>query len=395
MAAHFSMKQALMDQADDVPDFVHSARRSSSIARSDTSMRSIGSAMSCSSLRSVDHRGSRRGRKGWTAPSCEDYRPISVPQGTVDAHSSPFLHLPSLRPADLPTTGKKDATHSPMQSTPPHPAVANATQRVYLDVPWPLPWLRRTETLQDGQDPSWRWADLKTPADTDSNGANHEHSMMSNGTVHNQAVEERGCDAGAAAQSRGRQKDKVKDHEDNLKSGHRSIFCTWPTCNKTFQYRFEWARHEEATHYCPYHWVCCLDDPRHDAGSLPKCLMCGQQDVSYTHILEHDEFEKCVGKDRESRTFLRRDHLIQHIKGSHLNTRTWPQHDDEGLLPKLASAWKTENPLLSKVALYCGFCFMMFDKWEDRQEHVFAHFGDDSVGRRVDKSDWKEAEVTF
>ncbi|KAF2627157.1 hypothetical protein BU25DRAFT_422037 [Macroventuria anomochaeta] len=29
---------------------------------------------------------------------------------------------------------------------------------------------------------------------------------------------------------------------------------TWPECESSFVTRYEWARHEEAIHYCPYRW---------------------------------------------------------------------------------------------------------------------------------------------
>lgn len=60
------------------------------------------------------------------------------------------------------------------------------------------------------------------------------------------------------------------------------IFCTWRNCTKTFRYKFDWARHEEAKHYCPYHWVCCLDDESCSSTNMSFCIICEEVDVSFS-----------------------------------------------------------------------------------------------------------------
>lgn len=147
------------------------------------------------------------------------------------------------------------------------------------------------------------------------------------------------------------------------------FFCTWADCSQTFRHKFEWMRHEEAKHYWPYHWICCLEDDSHHP-TLSQCLLCDLQDVTIEHVKRHLEFRGCQLKDYTSRVFLREDQLAQHIKGFHLK-----EVSNARRIPKtLLLAWKTDNPSLPEKALYCGFCGKTFDKWADRTEHVTGHF---------------------
>jgi hypothetical protein len=115
----------------------------------------------------------------------------------------------------------------------------------------------------------------------------------------------------------------------------RPWYCTWPDCNKAFQYRYEWDRHEVAVHYWPYHWVCNLGE-----------------ETSTVH------------KDASSRIFFRQDQLLVHMKGAHPETRVTKDS---------ASALKKDNPSFNPASLRCGFCHRDLGNWEERQDHVSAH----------------------
>lgn len=67
MGAHMSMRDNLLDESYSSFMDLSFPRRSSSAARSETSMHSVGSVANCASYRSVDPRGSRRGRRNWNA----------------------------------------------------------------------------------------------------------------------------------------------------------------------------------------------------------------------------------------------------------------------------------------------------------------------------------------
>lgn len=154
-----------------------------------------------------------------------------------------------------------------------------------------------------------------------------------------------------------------------------SMFCTWSGCTAKFRTRYDWARHEEAVHYYPYHWVCCLEEANPTV--LATCFVCDAENVTLEHIA-YVHFGKCVTQNRADRTFFRSDQLSQHIKGVHLAAKT------KCRLPKdVLDAWRIDNPSLLPSALFCGFCWTTFSTWAERQDHVFGHFQ-----KGATKCDW-------
>ena len=155
----------------------------------------------------------------------------------------------------------------------------------------------------------------------------------------------------------------------NASKAENLYFCTWPGCSSTFRYRSEWTRHEEAIHYCPYSWICCLDTP--PVLRLPQCFVCGDRDVLLSHIIQ-SHFGDCAKKEEAQRTFGREDQLAQHIKRAHSDLSK-----GKASVPKeLLASWKINNPTMYPTALKCGFCGRTFDTWALRQEHVSEHLQD-------------------
>ena len=149
-------------------------------------------------------------------------------------------------------------------------------------------------------------------------------------------------------------------------TGEASYFCTSAGCDKSFLYRSEWTRHEEAVHHEPYQWICCLN--MEVVLRLPHCFVCGEADVLLSHLAEC-HFGSCSTQSEKDRTFVREDQLAQHMKRVHVSN-TSPKLS----IPKnLLSAWKIFNPSLPASSLHCGFCGMTFFTWEQRQDHVFDH----------------------
>jgi hypothetical protein len=139
----------------------------------------------------------------------------------------------------------------------------------------------------------------------------------------------------------------------------RQFFCTWPSCSSRFQYRYDWIRHEEALHYCPFHWICCSANARSS-----QCLICTETNHTTTQ-----HCGSCLTKDVQLRTFLREDQLAQHIKRAHFpNDATKPRISKE-----LLSAWKINNPDFPRSCLRCGFCGVVSGTWAQRQDHVHGH----------------------
>jgi len=126
----------------------------------------------------------------------------------------------------------------------------------------------------------------------------------------------------------------------------RSWYCTWSSCNKSFQFRSEWDRHETAVHYWPYHWVCNL-------GVQPSA----------------------VHKDAASRIFYREDQLLIHMRD---------RHRRGNVTKHLVSTLKQGNPDFNSESLRCGFCYQVLRDWEERQDHVAAHLLKEGLA----KSQW-------
>ncbi|KAH7356091.1 hypothetical protein BKA66DRAFT_254787 [Pyrenochaeta sp. MPI-SDFR-AT-0127] len=155
---------------------------------------------------------------------------------------------------------------------------------------------------------------------------------------------------------------------------HR-LFCTWPGCTARFRYHYAWKRHEEASHYCPYRWVCCwsLDVLE----GITNCFLCQTNDITSQHFIDK-HFFACLEKPVIERTFFRQDQLVQHIKGVHADDRR---------LATVPSAvhisWKSENLLSGGSTLKCFFCGRPFLTWEARTEHVYNHMQAGAI-----KPDW-------
>jgi hypothetical protein len=265
-----------------------SIANSASITSSDSSMCSTDSTLSCTSFKSTDPRGARRGRKRWHPPASES---IAVPK----PHPQPHLY-------DGPLTceycGHKFSGISAMR------------------------WLKRH--------------------------VRHKH--------------------GASPASVPR------------------YFCTWPDCDSVFHRNDVWSRHESTKHFTHVHWVCCPDpDPDRSTPLTFPCFVCDEAVVTIDHVKKH-HFGSCLGKDIESRKFLRKDHLVQHIKGTHLKHVPLAKPVPDELL---VSCLMINPP--TPEALYCGICGRTFTAWPYRQAHVARHM---NTGKH-DKSSWRSYPPPF
>lgn len=157
--------------------------------------------------------------------------------------------------------------------------------------------------------------------------------------------------------------------------GSSPCFCTWPTCNKTFQRKSDWVRHEESVHYCPSQWICCRKEA--DDTVLQQCFVCGDREVPLKHLIDtHFENPDCASKPPSSRTFTRKDHFVQHIKRLHLKQYL-------SIPDQITEAWFIKSEISETNFLYCGFCGKTFDSRNDRHNHVFDH-----MATGIQKSAW-------
>lgn len=146
--------------------------------------------------------------------------------------------------------------------------------------------------------------------------------------------------------------------------------CTF--CTDTFKSRYDWTRHEGTLHLVLERWSCLPFGPRfldpHD--STVRCALCNIREPTESHILSHN-YQKCAARPASARTFLRKDHLRQHLRST---------HGIDNLLDSM-SAWKIK---LSRINSRCGFCDERFQLWSDRNDHLVDHFRNGALMK-----DWK------
>lgn len=143
---------------------------------------------------------------------------------------------------------------------------------------------------------------------------------------------------------------------------HNRVFqCTF--CTDTFKSKYDWSRHEKSLHLSLDKFICCpqggaVPDPN-TGGKV--CAYCLQAEPNPDHLETHGH-QTCIEKGPEARTFYRKDHLRQHLRLMH-NCELLPHMD----------TWKFE---LKFINSRCGFCARRFNVWQERVDHIAAHFKD-------------------
>lgn len=145
------------------------------------------------------------------------------------------------------------------------------------------------------------------------------------------------------------------------------IFCCTFCCDK-FKNKYDWVRHEKSLHLNLEGWVCAPHggSPISPMTNRRHCAYCHCLEPSDEHLEEHNYYP-CMN---EPRTFRRKDHLVQHLRLVH-HLDTMPLIDD----------WKTAAPI---VTSRCGFCDHRLASWDERIEHLAAHYRKGST-----MSDWR------
>ena len=100
-----------------------------------------------------------------------------------------------------------------------------------------------------------------------------------------------------------------------------------------------------------------------------RCVYCDEQNPSDEHAETHN-YRQCEEKGFDARTFYRKDHLRQHMRLMH-NCEMTPFMDN----------WKS---IAININSRCGFCAKRFTVWQERVDHLTAHF---KAGARM--SEWK------
>ena len=135
--------------------------------------------------------------------------------------------------------------------------------------------------------------------------------------------------------------------------------------------KYDWTRHEKSLHLSLDKWICAplgwmVTDP---TTGVEKCAYCHVENPDSHHPELHNH-APCHAKDRDARTFYRKDHLRQHLRIMH-NCEMQPHMEQ----------WKVEA---SSINSRCGFCMQRFRTWQARCDHLAQHFKEGA-----DMKDWR------
>ncbi|CAH0030566.1 unnamed protein product [Clonostachys rhizophaga] len=143
------------------------------------------------------------------------------------------------------------------------------------------------------------------------------------------------------------------------KTDKRNFHCTF--CCDSFKSKYDWSRHEKSLHLNLDSWKCfpSLGTTVSPVTREVKCSYCGVPNPTDAH-LDSNHYHGSCHVDREPPRFIRKDHLVQHLR-----------HVHQVKNPDNIESCKEEGP---KVASRCGFCNIRMETWEARVEHLARHF---------------------
>lgn len=148
------------------------------------------------------------------------------------------------------------------------------------------------------------------------------------------------------------------------------IFCCTFCCDK-FKSKYDWARHEKSLHLNTEAWYCAPHGTTVFSSMTGRhhCAFCNILDPNQEHLESHNS-HACRDDEGNSRSFRRKDHLVQHLNLVHF-LDTLPLIDD----------WKIGN---ATIPSRCGFCEHTMTTWQERVDHLAGHFR-----KGFTMSDWR------
>jgi Cdc6-like AAA superfamily ATPase len=140
-------------------------------------------------------------------------------------------------------------------------------------------------------------------------------------------------------------------------------WCTWWDCSSNFGSKYDWKRHEEG-HWAQECYICLIcATVRNEVTGFQCCIGCYHRFGSYVTIdVAGNHILQCELVRERSEKFASYDHLCSHLR---------IQHDMKSF-DNQSSAWSF--PIESNWPRECGFCGAKFAHWQDRADHLEAHF---------------------
>jgi hypothetical protein len=142
-------------------------------------------------------------------------------------------------------------------------------------------------------------------------------------------------------------------------NARRKFQCTF--CTSDFAQKFDWTRHETSVHFPQNQWICMPYGGTYDNDDGPHCVFCNELNPDDEHLETHNS-NACSSTSLSSRTFLRKDKLVQHLTQVHRCCQ----------FPKQIQAWCV--PIERSATLVCGLCGLMLPDWHTRTAHISTHF---------------------
>ncbi|PSN62731.1 hypothetical protein BS50DRAFT_577635 [Corynespora cassiicola Philippines] len=280
-----------------------------------------------------------------------------MPQRSLPRRRSKYLLRRSksgTRPISIPTIGRHAGDQSlamqRWQNSPPE-AEAASLSAIYSALHSgpenvPLQRERSQEALRR----------YRGPPSTTSLDSGASESSLQSGTSSASTSSQPTRATARSQRGRGMQKNSTAKTKN---TADRIFKCTF--CCDTFKHKYDWARHEKSLHLNMEEWQC---TPHGGVVVMPQtgrvhCAYCNILDPTDDHLALHNH-SACQHGGSTPRTFRRKDHLVQHLRLVH-HLDTLPLLDD----------WKAQTaPIVSR----CGFCNKTLNSWEERSDHLAAHF---------------------
>lgn len=200
------------------------------------------------------------------------------------------------------------------------------------------------------------WTAYRTPSRANSATGSEASEISALST----ASERSSASRRARRVSQKRKSRSKKQLETSEASEAQRIFkCTF--CCDSFKHKYDWARHEKSLHLSIGGWRCSPFGGVVQNPSLGRsiCTFCNILDPSAEHIETHN-YQACLKTIGKSHVFQRKDHLMQHLRLVHRLEAT-----------PLIEDWKVQMP---QIRSRCGFCNTKLTSWDERTEHLAAHF---------------------